>query len=81
MGRASDQSELRKALCQANGSSAEAGAEEPRWTGVEPVSLLRLADPLELLEEHRPWGARWADSEDIAAGAVSHLDLLQQALS
>lgn len=82
MGRASDQGELRKALCQANGSSAEAdrrGAQLDRRG--EPVSLLRLSDPLELLGEHGPWGARWEDSEDIAAGAVSHLDLLQRVLS
>lgn len=75
-GKSPDQSELHEALCQANRSS---GAQLGRCG--EPLSFLRLSDPLELLGEHGPWGARWADSEDIAAGAVRHLNLLQQVLS
>lgn len=47
MGRASDQSELREALCQASGSSAE---RRPRGAPLgrrgEPVCRLRLSDAL-----------------------------------
>lgn len=60
MGGASDQSEQREALCQANGSTAE---RRPRGAQLgrcgDPMCFLRLSDTLELLGEHRPWLAHW----------------------